>query len=167
MGPLEFVTTDANGNLASDGGAFSANISATTAANSAAIAVNNQNTIDNVRAINFNTASINANTVGIGNNSAAIANNTARLNFNDERITEVREGLAAIASVPDLYLNVNETWTAAGGVSLYDDGAGGSETGFGGGVQFRSSTEDNWSVGAAGSVSGGAYSVRVQARIGG
>ena len=57
--------------------------------------------------------------------------------------------------------------TVAGGLSLYDDGFGGSETGFGGGVQFRSSTSDSWSVGAAGSVAGGAYSVRVQARIGG
>ena len=100
-------------------------------------------------------------------NANNIAINSAQINLNREGLSEVREGLAAVASVPDLYLTADETWTVAGGVALYDDGFGGSETGFGGGVQWRSGTSDNWSVGAAGSVAGGAYSVRVQARIGG
>ena len=43
----------------------------------------------------------------------------------------------------------------------------GAETGFGGGFQWRSDTTDTWSVGLVGGISGDAYSVRLQGRIGG
>ena len=139
--------------------------------NRTAIETNNASINSSIGIINTNinnlALGVNANNQAISLNASNIATNNANIALNRAGLSDVREGLAAVASVPDLYLNVNETWTAAGGVSLYDDGFGGSETGFGGGVQFRSSTEDNWSVGAAGSVAGGAYSVRVQARIGG
>lgn len=72
-----------------------------------------------------------------------------------------------MASIPDLYLGSDETWSIAGGLALYDDGFGGSETGFGGGVQIRSSTSDKWSVGLSGALSGDAGVVRLQGRIGG
>ena len=72
-----------------------------------------------------------------------------------------------MAALPDIYLNADEKWAVAGGVSVYDDGFGGSEVGFGGGLQFRGNTSDPWSVGIVGSVSGGTYSGRLQARIGG
>ena len=96
-----------------------------------------------------------------------IDTNAAAIALNSAAIAELREGNAAIAALPDLYLNADETWTLAGGLSLYDDGFGGSEVGFGGGVQFRGSTSDAWSVGLVGSASGGTYSGRVQARFGG
>ncbi|MEL6862415.1 MAG: hypothetical protein AAGL11_11300 [Pseudomonadota bacterium] len=120
-GPLELVTSDANGNLATDGGVFFSQFSGNTAA--------------------------------IATNSAAI-----------ERL---REGTASIASIPDLYLNADETWALAGGISVYDDGFGGEETAFGGGFQLRSSTEDRWSVGVAAGISRNTQVVRLQARIGG
>lgn len=136
-------------------------------ANATAIS-SNSNNISVLQTMTANNASaIGVNASNIANNSALIGVNTAAIGVNDARITELRMGMAAVTAIPDLYMNANETWTVAGGISLYDDGFGGSETGFGGGVQFRSSTSDNWSVGAAGSVAGGTYSVRVQARIGG
>ncbi len=72
----------------------------------------------------------------------------------DGVISSLRDGTAALASVPDLYLGTNETWSLAGGFALYDDGFGAAETGFGGGIQIRSSAEDPWSVGVSGALSG-------------
>ena len=75
--------------------------------------------------------------------------------------------MAAFAAIPDLYLQSNETWTVAGGISGYDDGYGGVEYGFGGGVQFRSSAQDNWSLGASLGTAQDSVSFRIQGRIGG
>ena len=127
-----------------------------------------------VGGINRNTELIEASAVDILNNSNAIAQNSLGIQanldliaINRSAISETREGLAAIAAIPDLYLTSDETWTAAGGFSLYDDGFGGNETGFGGGFQIRSSKNDPWSIGVAGALTPNTYSVRVQARIGG
>jgi len=146
-------------NIATNATAIATNVNSIT---SLQTNVNNLGT-----AVGSNSAAIGVNAGKIANNSALIGVNAAAIGVNDSRISELRSGMAALASVPDLYLTNDETWTVAGGISMYDDGYGGAETGFGGGVQFRSSTSDNWSVGAAGSVAGGAYSLRVQARIGG
>jgi len=86
---------------------------------------------------------------------------------NTEAIDDLRNGTAAIASIPDLFLTTDETWSVAGGIAAFDDGFGSVEVGFGGGVQVRSSTSDKWSVGVAGAVSGGAGAIRLQGRIGG
>ena len=127
-----------------------------------------------VGGINRNTELIEASALDILTNSNAIAQNSLSIQqnldfiaINQAAISETREGLAAIAAIPDLYLRSDETWSVAGGFSLYDDGSGGSETGFGGGVQIRSSTEDPWSVGIAGAFTSNTGSVRLQARFGG
>ena len=114
-----------------------------------------------------NTNAIGSNTAAIGVNAAAIGVNAAAIALNTEGINDLRDGAAALASLPDLYLNSDETWSIAGGFSVYDDGFGGTETGFGGGIQLRSSTSDKWSVGVTGAFSGSASAVRLQARLGG
>ena len=114
-----------------------------------------------------NTNAIGSNTAAIGGNTAAIGVNAASIALNTEGINDLRDGAAALASLPDLYLNSDETWNIAGGFSVYDDGFGGTETGFGGGIQLRSSTSDKWSVGVTGAFSGSASAVRFQARLGG
>lgn len=135
---------------------------------------NTQGISQNSQGIALNTAQIGTNTAGIASNLSAIQNNLSLINFNTNAIgintaaiSEIREGNAAIASIPDLYLTADETWTIAGGVSLYDDGFGGSETGFGGGFQVRSSNKDKWSIGVAAGLTPNTQVVRVQGRFGG
>ena len=122
------------------------------------------NIASNSTAIGLNSAGILSNTNLIGANSSAIGLNT-------EAIGSLRDGSAALASIPDLYpdlyLQTDETWSVSGGLALYDDGFGGTETGFGGGIQIRNSTEAPWSGGLTGAVSGDAAVVRLQGRIGG
>jgi len=56
----------------------------------------------------------------------------------------------------------------AGGLAGYDDGFGGVEYGFGGGVQIRLGDKSSHaSFGIAAAVSGSTYTARIQARIGG
>jgi len=107
------------------------------------------------------------NAADIDFNKRGIALNAAAITANADAIQDVREGSAALASIPDLYLGTDETWSIAGGLALYDDGYGGSEVGFGGGIQMRNKTSDKWSVGVSASLSGEAAVVRVQGRIGG
>lgn len=141
--------------------------------NSQGIALNTSQIGTNTQGIALNTAQIGTNTAGIASNLSAIQNNLSLINFNTNAIgintaaiSEIREGNAAIASIPDLYLTADETWTIAGGVSLYDDGFGGSETGFGGGFQVRSSNKDKWSIGVAAGLTPNTQVVRVQGRFG-
>ncbi len=128
----------------------------------------------NASNIAVNTANISANSERISGNAIAIASNTTAIQANSEAIlgntqaiNDLRNGSAALASIPDLYLGSDETWSIAGGLALYDDGYGGSETGFGGGIQMRGSKSDKWSVGLSGALSGDAAVVRLQGRIGG
>ena len=86
--------------------------------------------------------------------------------MNSAAISESREGIAGVAAIPDLYLMSDERMVIAGGLSLYDDGFGGSETGFGGGLQMRGSSQDRWAVGVAGAITPNTYTVRVQGRLG-
>jgi len=122
---------------------------------------------DNAASILANSGFIATNTQGIATNASNIGFNAAAIGLNREAINSLRDGSAAIAAMPDLYLGSDETWSIAGGFSLYDDGFGGTETGFAGGLQIRLSTTDKWSVGVAGALSGAAATVRLQGRIGG
>ena len=122
----------------------------------------------------MNSAGIAANRLGLSSNSAAIRLNTEAIglnakaiNSNTDAIDSLRDGASALAAIPDLYLGNDETWSIAGGIAGYDDGFGRVQVGFGGGIQLRGSTSDNWSVGVAGAVSGGAGAIRLQGRIGG
>ncbi|VAV99789.1 hypothetical protein MNBD_ALPHA05-282, partial [hydrothermal vent metagenome] len=135
------VTTDASGNLASDGGALQTQV-------------------------NANMIAIAALGVGVGPDPQ-IALNMADIATNAAAISELREGMASLASLPDLYLQADESWTAAGGLAAYDDGYGGTKWGFGGGAQFRLGSRRHTSVGIAAATSGSTYTARAQFRIGG
>ena len=114
-----------------------------------------------------NQSAINLNAGAISDNRSLIGLNSASININSAAISELRSGNAALAAIPDLYLNNDETWTLAGGISAYDDGAGGSEVGFGGGLQVRSKASDPWAIGVAGTFAGDVVALRLQGRIGG
>ena len=142
-------------------------LSSTSTTQGAAIDLNTSNIAANLNAINLNAGDILANSGLIANNTTAIGVNTAAIGTNSNAINSLRNGTAAVSSLPDLYLLSDETWTIAGGVSAYDDGFGNAQIGFGGGVQLRGSTSDKWSVGVVGAVSGDVGVVRLQGRIGG
>ena len=128
-------------------------------ANTSGVSTNAAGITSNVSAISLNTTGIAANntaillnTAGVNTNKTAITANLGFILGNTAAINELREGTAALASIPDLYLQANETWTAAGGLAGYDDGYGGVEYGFGGGAQFRIGDKYNHtSVGIAAS----------------
>ena len=130
-----------------------------TAAYTSDIVANRASIATNANNILVNSAAIDINTRNTQLNAAAISANAAGLQ-------DVREGSAALASIPDLYLGSGETWSISGGVASYDDGFGGNEFGFGGGIQLRGKASDKWSVGLAGALSGESSIVRIQARIG-
>ncbi len=91
-----------------------------------------------VGAINMNTASINQNEEAIRLNTAAIDTNSLRIGslesqyvlLNDavrastRRIKEVEGGLAAVSSMPDLYLEKGESMSVAAAIGGYDDNVG-------------------------------------------
>ena len=141
--------------------------SATISDHTLEIAANASGISSNAAGIALNSDLISANSFGIAANRQAIDINAAGIAANTAGIQNVREGSTAIASIPDLYLGTNETWSVAGGFSAYNDGFGGTEVGFGGGVQFRAKKTNKWSVGLAGARSGRATVGRVQLRIGG
>jgi len=82
----------------------------------------------NAANIAVNTANIAGNTLAIASNTTAIQANSSAIQANTTAINEIRNGSAAIASLPDLYLGSDETWSIAGGLALYDDGFGGQVT---------------------------------------
>ncbi|MGJ8564940.1 MAG: hypothetical protein ACSHXY_15475 [Alphaproteobacteria bacterium] len=121
-----------------------------------------------------NTTAITANTAAIDVNKTAIAVNTARLDTafnnisansaaiagNTQEISKLSQGLAAVAALPDMYLNSDEKWSAAGGVSVY-----GSDVGIGGTLAIRGNK--NWSFGASAGFGGDQATGKVQVRYGG
>lgn len=121
----------------------------------------------NASRILANSQRINLNSANIAANRSLIDFNSAAIGINAQAISSLREGNASIAAIPDLYLQANETWTIAGGLSAYDDGFGGVETGFGGGFQVRSKPSDTWSFGVAAGITPDTRVVRIQGRIGG
>jgi len=121
----------------------------------------------NASGIALNSTTIANNALGIDTNRAAIALNAAVLGNALEAIDDIRSGSAAIAAIPDLYLQSDDTWRISGGISAYDDGFGGLETGFGGGIQLRGKPSDPWAVGVVGAFSGNTSVMRIQGTFGG
>lgn len=136
--------------------------------NRQAIAVNTRTVATYSSAISANTSAIIMNTSGVSQNKGDISRNLNLIMQNTGMIKELRHGRAALAAMPDLYLQMDESWATSGGISAYDDGFGGIEYGFGGGVQLRLGDEaSHMSFGLLGSVSGDTQAVRLQLRLGG
>lgn len=126
-----------------------------------------------VGAINMNTTSINQNEEAIQLNTAAIDANSLRIGslegqyvlLNDavrastRRIKEVEGGLAAVSSMPDLYLEKGETMSVAAAIGGYDDNIG-----FGTAISVRAN--QNVTFGLVAAHSNGHSAGKLQARIG-
>lgn|GEM_PF-3416268 len=126
-----------------------------------------------VGAINMNTASINQNEDAIQLNAASIDANSLRINslesqyvlLNDSvrastrRIKEVEGGLAAVSSMPDLYLEKGESMSVAAAIGGYDDNIG-----FGTAISVRAN--QNVTFGVVAAHSNGHSAGKLQGRIG-
>jgi hypothetical protein len=132
------VTTDAQGNLASDGGALQTQV-------------------------NANVAALGVSATGVASNTAAINANSSNINANSRNINENREGVAmamAIAgAVP--YLTQSETFALSGSLGTFD---GENAMAFGGRLRLN----NKWSVagGLGMDIDGNNYGGTVSARIG-
>jgi hypothetical protein len=127
------ITTDANGNLASDGGAMQQSILANTTAIGA---LDQRLSSFDLRLENFGLA----------------------VDDNSRRINDVEGGLAAVAAIPDAYLDSSESYAISGGFSVVNGKAG-----FGGTVTVRGN--DRWSFGASVGHSNGETAGKVQFRF--
>ncbi|MHA7901194.1 MAG: YadA-like family protein [Henriciella sp.] len=131
-GDLELITTDASGNLASDGGSTFAAIST----NSAAITTNSAAISTNSASISTNRASISSNTSRIGANEGNIAQLNSQfqnlgfrmdglaqiVSVNTEEIQENKAGIAiANAMAGASWLQANETHAVTGNWGYYAD----------------------------------------------
>ena len=96
----------------------------------------------NSAAIDVNREEIRRNSVKIDQAFARIEANTAAIDANRERISDLEEGLAAVAALPDMFLDHNDTIAASGGVGIYGD-----HVGFGATLAIRGN--ENWSFGAS------------------
>ena len=114
----------------------------------------------NVEAIDVNTQAIQANRVLIDQAFAGIGENATAIQANLSSISDVEEGLAAVAALPDSYLNPREKWSAAGGFATFGD-----EIGFGANLAIRG--DENWSFGGAAAIGGDEVTTKVQVRYGG
>ena len=82
---------------------------------------------------------------------------TALANQNN-RIADLEGGLAAVAAIPDQYLDRDESYPVSGGFSVI-----GGKVGFGGGIALRGN--ERWSFGASGGYSDGQAVGKVQFRF--
>ncbi|WP_051076819.1 hypothetical protein [Henriciella marina] len=126
-----------------------------------------------VGAINMNTSSIRQNEDAIRLNSVGIEGNSLRISslesqyvmLNDSvrattrRISDVEGGLAAVSSMPDLYLEKGEKMSAAASIGGYDDNIG-----FGTAIAVRAN--QNWTFGLTAAHANGHSAGKLQARIG-
>jgi len=93
------VTTDADGNLASDGGALQtqANTNSTNiAGNTAAIGTNTTNIASNTTNIATNTTRIGTNTTNIASNTTSIAKNSQAIGVNSSNIASNTSRIGAL-----------------------------------------------------------------------
>ena len=119
QGPVTgVVTTDADGNLASDGGALQGQVDANSAAigtNTAAMTANAGNIATNSNNIATNTAAIASNATGISANTAAISTNSMDI------ATLQGESAALRSAVADNSEGIAMALALAGGLSLPGD----------------------------------------------
>ena len=137
------------GNIAANAGNIATNATGI-ASNAGRIIVNSNRIGTNATNIASNLTLLNANTASIGENTTLILQNTAGL----EKATK---GIAGVASMPDMFLNSDETLAVSGGVGFF-----GSEIGLGATVAQR--LDKNWSFGASIAVSGDTAAGKLQAR---
>ena len=76
---------------------------------------------------------------------------------NTEEISDLSSGLAAVASLPDMYLSPNAKWSAAGGVGIYGD-----DVGVGATLAIRASR--NFAIGASVASAGDQATGKLQVR---
>ena len=122
-----------------------------------AIASNTAGVSTNATAISANGLAISNNSQAIALNSGAISDNTALILSNQDEISDLSEGLAAVAALPDMYLSPDAKWAASGGVGFY-----GGDTGFGGTLAIRGNK--NWAMGGSVGFGGGQTTGKVQIR---
>lgn len=130
------------------------------AANDPLIAANSTAITANAAAIDVNKTAIAVNTARLDTAFSNISANSAAITGNTQEIKKLSQGLAAVAALPDMYLNSAEKWSAAGGVSVY-----GGDVGFGGTLAIRGNK--NWSFGASAGFGGDQATGKVQVRYGG
>ena len=87
---------------------------------------------------------------GIGENATAIQANLSS-------ISDIEEGLAAVAALPDMFLARDESFAASGGAAVIGD-----EVGFGGTLAIRGN--ERWSFGASAAFGGDEAAGKVQVR---
>ena len=132
--------------------------------NANAITVNANGLSVNARAIQSNGAAITSNSREIvlnqdriNSNSTLIDRNFALGLSNQSAIGDLRQGLASVAALPDIYLSPKAKWSAAGGLGFY-----GGETAIGAALSIRGN--DNWAIGGSISTGSGESSGKVQVR---
>ena len=111
----------------------------------------------NVEAIDVNTQAIQANRVLIDQAFAGIGENATAIQANLSSISDVEEGLAAVAALPDMFLARDESFAASGGAAVI-----GGEVGFGGTLAIRGN--ERWSFGASAAFGGDEAAGKVQVR---
>ena len=105
----------------------------------------------------MNTRAIAANRVLIDQAFAGIDANTAAIQQSFDRISDVEEGLAAVAALPDMYLSPGAKWSAAGGAAVIGD-----EVGFGATLAIRGNK--NWAFGGSTALGGEQVTGKIQVR---
>lgn len=108
----------------------------------------------------MNRQDIQRNSIKIDQAFSQISANSDAITSNALSISDLEEGLAAVAAMPDMYLNPDEAWSTAGGISTV-----GGEVGFGATLAVRGN--DNWSVGASVGMGGDEATGRIQFRYAG
>ena len=118
---------------------------------------NSQNIAVNAAAIDVNRGNIAGNSSPIDQAFTQIDANSDRILQNIEEISELSEGLAAVAALPDMYLSPGAKWATSGGAAVY-----GGDVGFGATIAIRGN--DNWAFGASGAIGGDQATGKVQIR---
>jgi hypothetical protein len=148
------MTTDAN--VATNTAGIATNVT-DIATNAAGIAVNVGDISTNRTAIASNAGNITANSQRIDLAFSDISSNTNNIMQNSEEIRELTSGLAAVASLPSMYLSPGAKWSASGGVGFYGD-----EVGVGATIAIRGN--DNWAFGGSIATGGDKATGKLQVR---
>ena len=122
-----------------------------------AVGLNSQAISVNSEAIDVNTRAIAANRVLIDQAFAGIGENATAIQANLSSISDIEEGLAAVAALPDMFLARDESFAASGGAAVIGD-----EVGFGGTLAIRGN--ERWSFGASAAFGGDEAAGKVQVR---